>query len=65
MVAIQNGEKTAMELNTLLWSILIGLVWLAAIRAPAADARAIDEQDNEDRRLWHAADLRNQIDRNN
>jgi hypothetical protein len=52
-----------MDLETLFWSILIGIAWLAAIRGPEADARAIDDHDDEDRRQWYAADLRNQIDR--
>ena len=52
-----------MDFKTLLWSILIGLAWLAAVRGPETDAGSIAEQDDEDRRLWHGADLRNRIDR--
>jgi hypothetical protein len=55
------------DLATLIWTILSGFAWLAALRSPdddAAGGTSLDDQDEEERRLWYGADLRNQIDRN-
>ncbi len=54
---------STMDFETLLWSILIGLAWLAATRGPETGADSVADQDDEERRLWHGADLRNRIDR--
>jgi hypothetical protein len=50
-------------LEILIWCVLIGVAWLAAIRAPAVDERARDRDVEEEQRQWYAADLRNQVDR--
>ena len=52
-----------MSLELLGLCLLIALVFWGAIRAPDAsveDRRAVDE---EEQRLWYAADLRNRLDR--
>jgi hypothetical protein len=50
-------------LETLLWCLLIGLAWLAAVRAPELDRRDRHRDEEEDQRLWYGAELRNQSDR--
>jgi hypothetical protein len=56
-----------LNIETLFWSLLIGAVWLAALRAPDGDGAGSDVSpdvlEDEDHRLWYAADLRNRIDR--